>query len=143
MMFTNIHSHALPSSMAVAFLHPCHMWFATRQLRKPFTTSKLVFRIHSMGARTHQTWERKRQQWMSWIGWFIWSSEVHTIIASCNYNMTLTRICYRWCMWNCGNSAVVICFSTLQWIIQAPKLLVSPKQSPSPNSVCMHTQSTK
>jgi len=41
---------------------PCHMQFATRQLRKPFATSKSVFRIHSMGAGTHQAWERKRQQ---------------------------------------------------------------------------------
>jgi hypothetical protein len=105
------------------------MQFATRQLRKPFATSKSVF--------------RKRQQWMSWMGWIIWGSEVHTTVASSNYNMTLTRICCRWCMWNCRKSAAVICFSTLQWIIQAPKLSVSPKHSTGPDSVCMHTQSRK
>lgn len=101
--------------------YPCHMQFATRQLRKPFATSKSVFRIHSMGAGTHQAWERKRQQWMSWMGWFIWGSQVHTTVASSNHNMRLTIIYYRWCMWNCRKSTAVICFSSLQWIIQAPK----------------------
>jgi hypothetical protein len=129
--------------MAVAFLIPatCNLqqdnWESHLQHQNQF----LAF--DSMGARTQQAWERKRQQWMSWMGWFIWGSEEHTTVASSNYNMIVTRICYRWCMWNCRKSVGVIHFSTLQWIIQAPKLSVSPKHSTSPDSVCMHTQSTK
>lgn len=143
MMFTNIHSHALPSSMAVAFLIPATCNLQQDNWESHLQHQKSVFRIHSMGVGTHQAWERNRQQWMSWMGWFIWGSEVHTTVASSNYNMTLTRICYRWCMWNCRKSAAVICFSTLQWIVHAPKLSVSPNHSTGPDSVCMHTKADK
>jgi hypothetical protein len=68
---------------------------------------------------------------------------MHTSVASSNYNMTLTRICCRWCMWNCRKPPAVICFSTLQSIIQAWMLSVSPKHSTGKDLVCMHTEPTK